>query len=151
LGGHEVEASIMLSAGELSIGEVARRAGVRASALRFYERSGLIRRPRRASGRRVYDASVFESLALIQLARDAGFTIRETKWLLDGFDRSTPASARWQSLARPKLVEIRARIERAERMRDLLERLSRCRCETLGDCVRKRVIGLARGPVSVAH
>src|SRR6476620_2660950 len=98
----------MGSGEELYIGEVARRTGLRASALRYYERSGLIRAPRRAGGRRVYDASIFESLALIQLARDAGFTIRETRWLLDGFDRGTPASTRWQSLARPKLVEIRA-------------------------------------------
>ena len=89
----------MVSVEQLFIGDVARRAGVQASALRFYERAGIMRPPRRAGGRRVYDASVFESLALIQLARDAGFTIRETKWLLDGFDRHTPASARWQSRA----------------------------------------------------
>lgn len=136
---------------ELSIGEVARRAGLRASALRYYERSGLFRPRRRVGGRRVYDASVFESLALIQLARDAGFTIRETKWLLHGFDRHMPASARWQSLARPKLAEVRTRIDRAERMRDLLERLLRCRCETLGDCVRKRVARLASEPASPTH
>jgi MerR family redox-sensitive transcriptional activator SoxR len=141
----------MVSVEQLFIGDVARRAGVQASALRFYERAGIIRPPRRAGGRRVYDASVFESLALIQLARDAGFTIRETKWLLDGFDRHTPASARWQSLARPKLLEVRARIERLERMRDLLERLLRCRCEALGDCVRKRVVRLAREPAAVTR
>jgi MerR family redox-sensitive transcriptional activator SoxR len=130
---------------ELSIGEVAQRAGLRPSALRYYERSGLVRPPRRAAGRRAYDASIFESLALIQLAQDAGFTVRETRALLDGFDRGTPASARWQALARRKLDEVQARIERAERMRDLLERLLRCRCETLGDCVRKRAAELTRG------
>jgi len=136
---------------EISIGEVARRTGLRTSALRYYERSGLLRATRRVGGRRVYDASVFESLGLVQLARDAGFTIRETKWLLDGFDRHTPASTRWQALARPKLAEVRGRIERAERMRDLLERLTRCRCETLGDCVRKRVARLASERASLTH
>ncbi|MGH7621648.1 MAG: hypothetical protein ACREMU_04860, partial [Gemmatimonadaceae bacterium] len=54
----------------------------------------------------------------------------------------TPASARWQALARCKLEEVTMRIESAERMRELLERLLRCRCEMLGDCVRPRVAEL---------
>jgi MerR family transcriptional regulator, redox-sensitive transcriptional activator SoxR len=128
----------------ISIGEVGRRTGLRASALRYYERAGLIRVQRRNAGHRVYDPSVFESLALIQLAQDAGFTIREIKTLVDGFDRATPASSRWQSLAQRKLAEMVARIERATRMRDLLGRLLECECETLGQCVRGRVAKMAR-------
>jgi MerR family redox-sensitive transcriptional activator SoxR len=128
----------------ISIGEVGRRTGLQASALRYYERAGLIHALRRNAGHRVYDPSVLESLALIRLAQDAGFTIREVKALLNGFDHATPASARWQSLAQRKLEEITARIERAERMRDLLERLLHCECETLGQCVRRRVARLAR-------
>lgn len=128
--------------GELTIGDVARRAGLRTSALRYYEDAGLLQPVRRAHGRRVYDTSVFESLALIRLAQDAGFTVSEVRQLLSGFDRATPASARWRSLAQRKLDEVNARIERAERMRELLERLLRCRCETLGECVRRRVASL---------
>lgn len=127
----------------LSIGEVARRAGVRPSAIRYYEDAGLIRAPARRGGKRRYDGSVFESIAIVQLAQDAGFTISEIRTLIGGFDRSTPASARWQALARRKLDDVTARIARAERMRDLLERLLRCRCETLGDCVRPRVAEFA--------
>ena len=123
----------------LSIGDVARRAGVRPSAIRYYEDAGLIRAPRRQGGKRRYDALVFESIANVQLAQDAGFTTSEIRALIDGFERSTPASARWQALARRKLEEVTLRIESAERMRALLERLLRCRCETLGDCVRRRV------------
>ena len=130
--------------GELTIGEVARRAGLRTSALRYYEDAGLMQPVRRAHGRRVYDNTVFESLALIRLAQDAGFTISEVRHLLSGFDRATPASARWRSLAQRKLDEVNARIERAERMRELLERLLRCRCETLGECVRGRVASLPK-------
>lgn len=81
--------------GELTIGDVARRAGVRTSALRYYEDVGLVQPTRRANGRRVYDASVFESLALIRVAQDAGFTVAEVRRLLSGFDRATPASVRF--------------------------------------------------------
>jgi len=81
---------------------------------------------------------VFETLALIQLMQDAGFTVAETRTLLHGFDRATPPPRRWRSLAERKLEEIETRIARAERMRDVLGRLLRCRCETLGDCVRSR-------------
>jgi MerR family redox-sensitive transcriptional activator SoxR len=106
---------------ELSIGEVARHVGARPSALRYYERVGLIPPAPRMSRRRVYDASVFESLAVIQLAKDAGFTIDETKLLLTGFAPSIPASTRWRSLADAKIEQLSARIERAERMRGVLE------------------------------
>jgi MerR family redox-sensitive transcriptional activator SoxR len=128
--------------GGLTIGDVARRAGLRTSALRYYETAGLLQPVPRANGRRVYDATVFESLALIRLAQEAGFTVSEVRRLLSGFDRATPASARWRSLAQRKLEEVNARIERAERMRQLLERLLRCRCDTLGQCVRGRVAAL---------
>ena len=134
----------MRTEGDLTIGEVARRTGLRTSALRYYESAGLLQPVRRANGRRVYDSGVFESLALIRLAQDAGFTVSEVRRLLSGFDRATPASARWRSLAERKLVEVNARIQDAERMRDLLERLLRCRCDTLGECVRGRVASLPK-------
>jgi MerR family transcriptional regulator, redox-sensitive transcriptional activator SoxR len=128
----------MSNSGHLTIGEVAGTAGLRPSAVRYYEEAGLLRPTARVRGRRVYDDDVFESLALIALAQDAGFTIAEIKVLLGGFDKATPASQRWRSLARRKLDETKIRIERAERMRDLLERLMRCQCSTLGECVRWR-------------
>lgn len=126
----------------LSIGVVARRSGLRVSAIRYYESAGLIEAPRRVSGRRVYDANVFESIALIHLAQEAGFTVAEIRQLLSGFDRATPASARWQALARRKLADVVERIEQAQRMKHLLECLLRCRCETLGQCVQGRVAKL---------
>jgi DNA-binding transcriptional MerR regulator len=130
----------------LSIGEVAEGAGVNTSAVRYYERVGLLRSPRRVAGRRVYDEDVFESLALIDLAQDAGFTVAETRILIHGFDRTTPPSQRWRSMAQHKLDEIAIRIARAERMRGLLQRLMRCQCQTLGECVRTR-----RAAMAVAH
>lgn len=122
----------------LSIGAVSNRTGVSVSALRFYESEGLIAPPHRASGRRVYDDSVFSSVALIKLAQNAGLTVAETRMLISGFERATPASARWQAMARRKLVDVTRRIEEAERMKRLLERLLQCRCDTLEECVRSR-------------
>jgi Predicted transcriptional regulators len=119
------------------------RAGVAASAVRYYERAGLLRAPKRVSGRRAYDESVFETLALIELAQGAGFTVAEIRILLHGFEGMTPASHRWRSLAKTKIEEITKRIERAERMRVVLERLVRCQCESLGQCVRSRKVAMA--------
>src|SRR5690242_2158967 len=122
----------------LSIGEVAGRAGVRVSAIRYYEREGLISPPRRHGGKRVYDANLFEALALIDLAQEAGFSIRDIRQLLAGFEGSTPASVRWQALAQRKLDETQELIARAERTRTLLLRLLQCRCTTLTACVQRR-------------
>jgi MerR family redox-sensitive transcriptional activator SoxR len=129
----------------MSIGTVGRRTKLRASAIRYYESVGLVRPARRVGGRRVYDASIFESLALIRLAQDAGFTVAETKRLMNGFDRATPASERWRSMAQRKLDDINERIEQANRMKALLERLLHCRCDTLGECVRGRLAASAVG------
>lgn len=127
----------------MSIGAIAKRTGLRVSAIRFYESAGLIPPTRRAGGKRVYDASVFEAIALVQLAQDAGFTLAETRTLIAGFERGTPANARWHAMARRKLVDVEERIERARTMKQVLERLLRCKCETLGQCVRARTEALA--------
>lgn len=123
---------------KLSIGDLARQAGVRPSALRYYESVGLLAPPMRVSGRRVYEAGALDVLRLIQLAKGAGFSVAEIRKLLNGFDRTTPASARWQTMAGRKLEDVNALIERAERMRDLLEKLLTCRCVQLAECVRPR-------------
>ena len=126
---------------ELSIGEVAQRAELATSALRFYEREGLIESAGRRSGRRVYDPSVLDRLAVVELAKNAGFTIAETKKLLRGFDRRTPPGKRWRALAATKLEELDRRIEEAQRMKRVLEQATACQCpsfEICGQAVRER-------------
>lgn len=122
--------------GDLSIGEVAHRAGIRASAIRYYEQAGLLPEPRRISGRRRYDPGVLDLLALIRFAQEAGFTIAEIHGLVQGFEERTPISLRWQALARPKVAEIEALIARARHMRRLLDRVLSCGCVQLDECAR---------------
>ena len=123
--------------GELTIGEVARRGGLRPSAIRYYESAGVLPAPRRASGQRRYDASVLQRLAVVQLAQEAGFTVEEIRSLFFDFDADTPASERWQALATQKLAEVEALIARAQGMKRLLEDgLLRCRCPSLDECGR---------------
>jgi len=121
---------------ELTIGEVARRAGIRPSALRYYESVGLLPAPRRVhGGHRRYDSSVFERLSVLRMAQQAGFTIAEMHRLVAGFSAETPASERWQSLSHKKLQEIEAVIAQAQQTKRLLEGLLQCGCVRLEDCV----------------
>ena len=123
----------MANAG-MSIGEVGRRAGLEPSAIRYYERLGLLPRPPRAGGKRRYDASVLEWLALIALARAGGFTMAETKVLMTGFTPRSRPDALWKRLAATKLAEIDELVARAERMREVLRIGLDCGCFRLEDC-----------------
>lgn len=131
----------------ITIGEVARRAGIRASAIRYYEQVGLLPAPSRMSGRRRYAPDILDRLALIQFAQQAGFTVAEIRTLFEGFEDETPMSARWQVLAQRKLAEVDALVERAERMRMLLAQALECGCLRLEDCA--GAIGRCRGKLPV--
>lgn len=129
----------------ITISEVARQAGIRASAIRYYESVGLLQAPRRVSGRRRYDASVLQRLSIIQLAQQAGFTVSEMRTLFTGFAADTPASERWHALAQAKLAEVDALIRRAQGMKRLLEEsLLQCRCLTFEECA--QYVGEAQRP-----
>ena len=122
---------------ELEIGEVARRAGVRPSAVRYYETRGLISPARRsAGGHRVYGAEAVERLTLISFAKSIGFSLDQIRELLFGFPEETPAGARWSGLAQSKLDELDAMQQRIESMRAALHRISRCGCADLDQCAR---------------
>jgi MerR family redox-sensitive transcriptional activator SoxR len=119
---------------ELAIGEVARRAGIQPSAIRYYERRGLLPAPERSSGRRRYDEDAVRRLEFIGLAKQAGFSLAEIRTLQLGFDAGVAPSRRWQALAGRKLEEIDETIARAERMRAVLQRGLECDCLSLEDC-----------------
>jgi len=126
---------------ELAIGEVARRAGIRPSALRYYESIGLMPAPKRLSGRRRYDESTVQMLRVIQLAQHAGFTVAEIQTLLHGFAPDTPPAARWKPLAQQKIAELDALMARAQQMKYILENGLNCGCLRLEDCA----VALERG------
>jgi MerR family redox-sensitive transcriptional activator SoxR len=129
----------------LTIGEVASRAGLRPSAIRYYEELGLLPAPPRKAGKRIYDAAVLDRLALIDLAKAAGFSLDEIRALLSDLHLPRPASASWRKRADAKHAELDEQITKATRMQQVLSMLTGCQCATLADCgrvvnaVRKRV------------
>ena len=118
----------------LSIGEVAKRTGIRTSALRYYEEAGILPAAARVSGHRRYDADIIHRIDLLRFAQQAGFTLDEIKTLFHGFGAETPLSARWRTLARKKLQEFDELADRIRRMRRALELGLKCGCIRIEDC-----------------
>lgn len=118
----------------MQISEVAKQAGVRASAIRYYEQIGILQPPVRQGGQRRYDRSVLYRLALIQRARQTGFTLEEVRKLFFGFAQRTPISARWQKLAQKKIEELDAAMEQIKNMQELLLQIQKCQCEAVEQC-----------------
>lgn len=119
----------MVDGGLIDIGAVAEAAGLQTSALRYYEKVGLIRSSGRAGGRRQYDSAVFQRLAAVALFQDAGFTIAEIKRLLAG-----PARVTWQAMATQKLAALDDRLARIGAARELLLAAVRCDCRGVDTC-----------------
>ncbi len=105
---------------EMTIGEVAEIADVATSTLRYYEDIGLIIPHRRINGRRRYLPTVLTTLAFIQLAKDANFTLDEIKELIHDFPDDMPVSERWQQIANRKIEEIDQVIREAQSTKALL-------------------------------
>ncbi|HJS29173.1 MAG TPA: MerR family transcriptional regulator [Anaerolineales bacterium] len=120
---------------ELTIGEVAQYAGMRTSAIRYYESVGLLPRPTRVNGRRRYDPGVLKRLGLIQLVRQAGFGIRELQLLFNGSAIDAPASTMWKSLAVEKIAEMDALIERTQAAKAWLAEALQRDCQGAEECV----------------
>ena len=115
----------------IAIGELARRTRLSSSALRYYERAGLLSPAARAGGRRHYGFPSVERVALIQLCQDAGFTLREIRALFMAWSRR---SRLWAPLARAKLRELDTRIAQAERAKTLVQHALACPHRNLVTC-----------------
>jgi MerR family redox-sensitive transcriptional activator SoxR len=125
----------------LAIGELARRSGTAASALRYYEQIGLLPPAERTGGKRHYPPSSAERLALVRLYQDAGFTLKEIRQLLAGRSHER---ASWTPLAEHKIGELDARIAEAQRAKTLLEHAINCPHDDLLTCPNFRAALQAR-------
>lgn len=122
---------------ELTISQVSRQVGLQPSAIRYYERIGLLPRAQRTSGQRRYDITIVYRLAVIRRAQQLGFTLDEVRQLFFGFRDVTRASERWHILSRRKLAELDDLMDGIKAVRRLLRKmLRRCRCSTLDECGR---------------
>ena len=125
----------MTENGLVPIGKLARRTGVAASTLRYYERIGLLSPAGRAGQRRHYQPLSAERVALIRLCQDAGFTLAEIGRLLAGFSRGHRT---WGRLAERKIAELDARIADARRAKKLIRHALECPHRDLLACPRFR-------------
>jgi MerR family transcriptional regulator, redox-sensitive transcriptional activator SoxR len=119
---------------ELTIGEVARRAGVATSSIRYYERIGLLPEPDRMGGQRRYETEVLGKLGFIGVAQSAGFKLREIKELIEGVDDGNGLGTQMRSLSSRKLDEVEALLERTKAMKGWLEVAKECGCATPAEC-----------------
>ena len=118
----------------MTIGEVARRTGLQGSAIRYYEKIGLLPKTERVGGQRRYGPDVLNYLEVIDVAKRAGFRMEEIRRLFHGFGKGTPAFRRWRLLAQRKIIEMDDLIAKAKKMKRLLEKADRCKCFNLEDC-----------------
>lgn len=119
---------------ELTISEIARQAGIRPSAIRYYESINLLPLPNRVSGRRRYNVAILDRLAFIQVAQKLGFTLTEIQQLFQQQEKDL-LSENWQTLARQKLAEVEKIMEHARNVRKLLLRGLDCACPDISNCI----------------
>ncbi|MFE7612678.1 MerR family transcriptional regulator [Streptomyces celluloflavus] len=118
---------------ELGIGDLARRVGMRSSALRYYESIGLLPPARRVAGRRVYPVGAVRRIALIKMAQRARFTLAEIRQLLDTTaDRG--ATRQWRALAERKLPELDRFLQETQALRDAVADCLACGCMNFDSC-----------------
>src|SRR6478735_5343518 len=136
----------------LSIGEVARRSGMAASALRFYETSGLISSERSAAGRRRYPRSVLRRLAFIRAARNVGLSLEEISAALATLPEGrSPTKADWERLSRTWRSRLDEQIDALMALREGLTSCIGCGCLSLRHCALANPGDVAAAAGSGAH
>ena len=118
----------------LTIGQLAQRFGLNASAIRYYERVGVLPEPARESGQRRYGADAVKRLEALRAAKQAGFTLEEARLLLQRSEAGDPLHGPLRELALRKLPEVEALVNRTVTLRDWLLAAADCTCETLDAC-----------------
>jgi MerR family redox-sensitive transcriptional activator SoxR len=117
----------------LSIGQLAAKADINASTLRYYESIGLLPPPERKNGQRRYAENLIERITFIKIAQQTGFTIPEIAVLLEGFE-TLPLSERWEEMAREKHMQLEEKKRQINSMIQILDDGLNCKCLTWSEC-----------------
>jgi MerR family transcriptional regulator, redox-sensitive transcriptional activator SoxR len=119
----------------LSIGELAARSGVAPSALRYYERLGLIRAQRTGGNQRRYETGQLRRVAFVRIAAQIGLSLDEIRQAMESLpDSRTPTKADWERLSRRWRQRLDEQIGLLERLRDNLTGCIGCGCLSLKSC-----------------
>ena len=122
-------------ASELTIGEVSTRSGVAPSALRFYERRGLIASARTDGNQRRYERAALRRIAFIQAGRAAGISLKQIGAALETLPRNrTPSRRDWERLSNRWREDLDARIETLQALRERLTTCIGCGCLSIDKC-----------------
>jgi MerR family redox-sensitive transcriptional activator SoxR len=132
----------------MKIGALARQAALNTSAIRYYEKIGLLPAPSRASGQRRYSSEALDRVLLIRFAGEMGFTLGEIRIFLSGIRENAPVGLRWKKLAARKIVDLRELVARARRLEKLMHGLSDCHCSSLHECVTRLELSPNRRAIS---
>ena len=126
---------VVRSTDHLTVSDVAARSGFTPSALRFYERAGLIEATRTSGNQRRYERSVLRRLAFIRAARNVGLSLDEVAAALAALPAArTPTKADWTRLSRAWRARLDAQIAALEKLRDGLDSCIGCGCLSLQRC-----------------
>lgn len=115
----------------LTIGEVAHRTGVAQTALRYYERVGLLPAPSRVGGQRRYQQSILIRLEVIRACKAAGFALDEIAALMGDDGPGKPVA---RALAEAKLNGIDVQITALHRAKEIIQRGMSCECPSIDGC-----------------
>lgn len=125
----------------MTIGEVARQAGVATSTVRYYERLGLLAADERQSGQRRYRAATLRRLVFVGLLQEAGLTLDEIRGIL-----TAATAAEWKSIAGQRLIALDEQIGQLQQARELLAAALGCRydhpatdCKIMGAEISRRL------------
>jgi MerR family redox-sensitive transcriptional activator SoxR len=121
----------------LSIGQLATKADVNASTLRYYESIGLLPSPERKNGQRRYSENILERIKFIKTAQLTGFTIQEIVLLLEGFVPDLTLSEKWEKMAVNKRSELEERKKQINSMLNILDDGLNCKCLSWSECYTK--------------
>jgi MerR family transcriptional regulator, redox-sensitive transcriptional activator SoxR len=134
-------------ADNLAISDVARTFGLRTSAIRYYEQIGILASPMRKNGQRRYEKSALFRLAVLQQARESGFSLEEIRELFFGFQPATRPPKRWQKLSERKIADLHIRMKQLKLMETLLKQIQGCRCNALEQCGEKLLAKRSQGRI----